>query len=72
VSEEELNELRIKAARWDAIETLMILGDVELTQTEDGGYGVVLEPVENIAPQYWEADTPDQVVDKVVQKIAEA
>lgn len=58
--------------RWNAIETLMILGDVELTQTADGGYGISLEPVESIAPQYWEGDTPDEAIDKVVAKIAAA
>lgn len=31
-------DLRAKADRWDAVETLMILGDVELKQAEDGGY----------------------------------
>lgn len=62
--------LRVKAARWDAIETLMIVGDVELKQAEDGGYIISLDPVENIVAQSWEGDTPDQVVDKVVTKLA--
>lgn len=58
-----------KAARWDAIETLMIAGDVELTQTEDGGYSIYVEPVENIVPKSWEGDTPDQAADMVVAQL---
>jgi hypothetical protein len=58
--------------RWDAIETLMVLGDVELTQTEDGGYGISLEPAESIMPQYWEGKTPEEAIDQVIAKIAAA
>lgn len=42
----ELRELREKAAMWDSIETLWILGDVHLTQEDNGGWGVHLEGVE--------------------------
>ena len=66
---DEIEALRAKAARWDAIETLMILGDVELTQTEDGGYSIYVEPVENILPTSWNGDTPDQVADKVAAQL---
>jgi hypothetical protein len=57
------------AERWAAIETLMVLGDVTLEQRQDGGYGVMLEPVENIAAQDWSGDTPAQVVDAVAMKL---
>lgn len=66
---DENEALRANAARWNAVETLMILGDVELTQTDDGGYAIYLEPVENIEPQYWEGNDPEQVVDKVVARL---
>ena len=68
-AEKELAQLRVSAARWDAIETLMFLGDVELTQTEDGGYGIYVEPVENIVPTYWEGGSPNHVADKVVARL---
>lgn len=61
--------LREIAERWAAIETLMILGDVELTQAEDGGYRISVEPVENILPQSWDGNTPEQVADKVVAQL---
>ena len=66
---DEIEALRAKAARWDAIETLMILGDVELTQTEDGEYSIYVEPVGNILPTSWNGDTPDQVADKVAAQL---
>ena len=65
-AEKELEQLRASAARWDAIETLMFLGDVELTQADDGGYSIFVEPVENIMARSWEGDTPEHVADKVV------
>lgn len=66
---EEITALRTKAARWDAIETLMILGAVELTQAEDGGYSIYVEPVENIVPTSWDGGTPDEAADKVVAQL---
>lgn len=68
-TEVDIDELREKAARWDAIETLMILGDVELTQAEEGGYRIYVEPVENIMATGWGGDTPEQVADKVVAQL---
>lgn len=65
----EILTVRAKAARWDAVETLMILGDVELTQAEDGGYRIAVEPVENILPTSWEGGDPDSVADKVVAQL---
>ena len=67
--EVDIDELRVKAARWEAIETLMILGDVELTQAEEGGYRIYVEPVENIMATGWGGDTPEQVADKVVAQL---
>lgn len=66
----EVNSLRIRARRWDAVETLMVLGNVELTQAMDGGYSIHVEPVENILSQSWDGDTPEQVADKVVAQLA--
>jgi hypothetical protein len=60
---------RKDAARWAAIETLMILGDVELTQTEGGGYCICVEPVENIRQTAWEGNTPEEAVDLVVAQL---
>lgn len=69
LAEKELEQLRASAARWDAIETLMILGDVVLKQAENGGYSICVEPVENIMATGWDGDTPDQVADKVVAQL---
>ena len=66
---DEIDRLRANAARWDAIETLMILGDVELTQADDGGYCIAVEPVENIMATEWEGDTPEQAADNVVAQL---
>lgn len=68
-AEKELEQLRVSAVRWDAIETLMMLGDVELKQAEDGGYRIHVEPAENIMATSWDGDTPEQTVDKVVAKL---
>lgn len=65
----EIAALKNRAARWDAVETLMILGDVELTQAEDGGYRIFVEPVENILPTAWDGNTPDEVADKVIAQL---
>lgn len=67
--EVDIDELRVKAARWEAIETLTILGDVELTQAEEGGYRIYVEPVENILATAWEGDTPERVADRVVAQL---
>lgn len=56
-------------SRWDTIETLMILGNVELNQDKDGGFSILLEPVENIATQRWVGNTPDQVVDEATRAL---
>lgn len=64
-----IDALRVNAARWDAIETLMIIGDVELTQAEDGGYCIAVEPVENILATAWGGDTPEQAADMVVAQL---
>lgn len=68
---EEIAAMKKDASRWRAIETLMILGDVELKQDGDGGYSIYVEPVENIVSQGWEGDTPEQVADAVVAKLGD-
>lgn len=59
-------DLKKKAARWDAIETLMMIGNVELNHAPDGGYDIVVEPAENIEAHSWSGNTPDEVADRVV------
>ncbi|MBK8746120.1 hypothetical protein [Propionivibrio sp.] len=68
-AEKELEQLRASAARWDAIEMLMFIGDVELKQAEDGGYSIYLEPVENILATGWDGGSPNHVADKVVAQL---
>jgi hypothetical protein len=69
---DEIDALRAKAARWEAIETLMIIGDVELKQADDGGYNIYVDPVENYLAQSWDGSTPDLVADKVAAQLTPA
>ena len=62
----EIAKLRACAERWHVIETLMMIGDVELTQAEGGGFRISVEPVENIMAISWEGNTPEQVADNVI------
>lgn len=70
VTAAELQDLREKASMWDRIETLWILGDVHLTQEEDGGWGVSLEGVE-CADFSWSGDDPLHVMGEVGKQIGE-
>lgn len=69
---EENARLKKDAERWSAIEVLMVVGNVELTQNDDGGYGIYVDPVENFMAQSWSGNTPDEVIDKIVKQFAEA
>lgn len=51
------------AARWRTVETLMILGYVEMIHADDGGYGIALDPAESIAPQRWDGNSPEEAID---------
>lgn len=53
------------ATRWKQIELLMFLGSVELNHEEDGGYGILLEPAENIMSQHWTGNSPEEVIDSI-------
>ena len=59
----------LNAARWEKIETLMILGDVELNQEEDGGYRIFIDPVENYKATSWYGDTPEQAIDAALASV---
>lgn len=65
---EQLAAAQRDAERWDAIETLMLLGNIELEQEPDGGYSISVDPIENITPFGWIGNTPEEVVDKAVLK----
>jgi predicted RNase H-like HicB family nuclease len=69
VSRAEYEALRKISERWDLIETLMYIGDVELRQDEDGGYSVSVEPVENILAQRWTGNSPEEVIDSAISAI---
>ena len=56
------------AARWIALEALMLAGNVELNQHEDGGFSIVFEGAE-CADQVWRGDEPEEAVDKVVTQL---
>lgn len=51
------------AERWSKIAALMFIGNVELTQDDDGGYSISVDPVENIAAQSWSGGTPEEAID---------
>jgi hypothetical protein len=70
VTATELQDLCEKASMWDRIETLWILGDVHLTQEEDGGWSVSLEGVE-CADFSVSGDDPLRVMGEVGKKIGE-
>ena len=58
---EENESLRKDAERWAAMSALMFLGDIECTQ--DDGYTICVEPVENIVGKCWNGDTPEEAID---------
>lgn len=60
-----LEATRKDVERWEKIELLMFLGNVELNQADDGGYCILLDPVENIMSQSWTGNSPEEVVDSV-------
>ena len=55
------------AERWNKIETLMIIGNVELRQEENGGYSIGVDPVENIIGEMWEGNTPEEAIDAAMK-----
>ena len=65
---EQLTAAEKDGARWNAIETLMQIGNVELNQDDDGGYSIGVDPVENFAGQIWRGNTPEEAIDTVVEQ----
>ena len=65
-------EVQVDAERWQAIELLMIVGNVELNQDEDGGYSISIDPVENEIGKVWRGDEPSEVIDQVVEESKQA
>lgn len=56
------------AARWNAMSTLMFLGNLEITQDDEGGYSISIDPAENIIGVTWKGCTPEEAIDAAMQK----
>ena len=62
----QIEALEKDAARWCSIHALMFIGNVELSQCEDGGYSISIDPVENIIGKTWVGDTPEDAIDAAI------
>lgn len=64
-AEQRAAEAEKDAERWERVSALMFIGNVELTQGEDGGYWIEVDPVENILGQSWFGNSPEEAVDAI-------
>lgn len=55
------------AERWNCIELMMLLGNVELNHDEDGGYSVTLDPAENLLGVSFSGNSPEEVIDAAMK-----
>jgi len=58
-----VESLERDAARWRTMSSLMFLGEVELTQNDEGGYSISIDPVETIIGKTWDGDSPEEAID---------